>query len=480
MRLQKLQLGLLLASFSLLLFACKNENAPQNQTEPIEDISSSESTEVSNKQYMVEPRLENVDVAFRTFEVPANEAKVIELENGTSIEIPANAFVDVNGNPVTEDIELRYREFHDAAAVLASGIPMKVMQADGQEAYMQTAGMFEINAYVAELPVQLAENKEIMVNMASNVEGDYDFWNYDSQAGKWINAGTNTPVANPKKAAAKKQLAMLQKEAKAKNLVAPVKPVKFDKKKPVLNFDVNYKAFPELQKMGGIVWQYSGNDPKMSPRKNKWIYKEEWDYVDLKAGKRNNEYQMVLSNKDKKFLMDVVPSQKGNQFEEALATYQKDLKAYQAGAGDIQKQKELYIQQATFVRSFAIAGMGIHNYDILMKNGDNIRMMADFDFGTVSPEVKNMIPVYLIAGDRRSVVAFSMEDWDKFGFDPGVDNLLVAVLPGNKLAAFTQADFDANRNALANAKGGEYTFKMKVIADGITSMEDLRGMIERV
>lgn len=480
MRLQRLQIGLFLTCFTLLLFACKNENATQNQTTETDDISAVKTAETTTAQYMVEPRLKDVDVAFRTFEVPANEAKTIELENGTTIEIPADAFVDVNGNPVTEDIELRYREFHDAASVLASGIPMKVMQADGQEAYMQTAGMFEINAYVAELPVQLAENKEIMVNMASNVDGAYDFWNYDAAAGKWVNAGTNQPVLNPKKEAAKQRLAVLEKEAKTKNLVAPVKPVKFDKKKPVLNFDVNYEAFPELQKMNGIVWQYSGSDPKMSPRKNKWIYQEEWDYVELKQGKRSNEYQMVLSNDAKKFLMDVVPSQKGNQFEESLAEYQQNLADYKKGAGDIQQQKELYVQQAKFVRSFAIAGMGIHNYDILMKNGDNIRMMADFDFGTVSPEVKNMIPVYLITGDRRSVVAFSMEDWDKFGFDPSQENLLVAVLPGNKLAAFTEADFAANRDALANAKNGNFTFKMKVIADGITSMEDLRGMIDQV
>lgn len=480
MYLQKLRMGLFLTCFSILLFSCQNENTSQNQTTATDDISAVETAETTTASYTVEPRLKDVDVAFRTFEVPHNEAKTIELENGTTIEIPADAFVDANGNPVTEAVELRYREFHDAADVLASGIPMKVMQADGQEAYMQTAGMFEINGYVAELPVQLAENKEIMVNMASNVAGDYDFWNYNEKAGKWMNAGTNTPVVNPKKEAAKQQLALLEKEAKAKKLVAPVKPVKFDKKKPALNFDVNYKAFPELQKMNGIVWQYSGSDPKMSPRKNKWIYKEEWDYVELKKGKRSNEYQMVLSNDAKNFLMDVVPSQKGNQFEESLAEYQKNLAEYKKGAGDIQKQKELYIQQAKFVRSFAIAGMGIHNYDILMKNGDNIRMMADFDFGTVSPEVKNMIPVYLITGDRRSVVAFSMEDWDKFGFDPSQENLLVAVLPGNKLAAFTEEDFTAHRDALANAKNGEYTFKMKVIADGITSMEDLRGMIDRV
>jgi len=470
----KLQLSFLLACF-VCFFSC--QNAPS--TTEVEHTAIEETPNATSIKYSVTPPLENVDVAFKTFDMKASEAKTIEFKNGTSIEIPANAFVDANGNLVTEDVEIRYREFHDAADVLASGIPMKVVQKDGREAYMQTAGMFEINAYVAELPVQLADNKEIMVNMASNVPGAYDFWNYDAKEGRWINAGVNNPVKNPKKEAAKQELAQLEKSGLV-NVKPPMKPVKFDKAKPVLNFDVNYSAFPELNKMNGIVWQYSGSDPKMSPRKNKWIYKEEWDYVDLKTGDRPNEFQMVLSNKEKKFVMDVCPSQKGKQFEQAMADYQAKLKGYKAGTGNLAAKKEVYKAQAEFVRSFAISGMGIHNYDILLKNSDNIMVNADFDFGTVSPELAKMIPVYLISADRRSVVAFPKHDWNKFGFDPNQENLIVAVLPGNKLAAFTQEDFQNNFDALQNANDGEFTFKLKEIAGGVKSLADLKGMIEQV
>ena len=210
------------------------------------DISTAEVS--SSPQYEVAPPLKGVDVAFHHFEMKPTEAKTIELENGTSIEIPANAFVDKNGNPITEDVEIRYREFHTAADVLASGIPMKVQQEDGKEAYMQTAGMFEINAYVAELPVYLAEEKTININMASHVDGEYDFWNYDANAGTWINAGKNQALPNPKKAAARTALAVAEKKTQSLGLTKPIRPIKFDKSKPVLNFDVNYKAFPELQR----------------------------------------------------------------------------------------------------------------------------------------------------------------------------------------------------------------------------------------
>ena len=265
MHLQKLQLGLLLTLFAGFLWSCNQEKTSQTNVSQISEIPINQSPKAADKPYVVQPPLSKVDVAFQTFEMRPNEAKTIELANGTTIEIPADAFVDANGNPVTQDVEIRYREFHDAAAVLSSGIPMKVRQPDGQEAYMQTAGMFEINAYVAELPLQLAENKQIMVNMASNVDGSYDFWNYDVKAGQWVNAGVNEPAINPKKEAAKVALAKMEKELKSKNTTAPVMPAKFDKSKPVLNFDVNYNVFPELQQMKGIVWQYSGNDSKMNP-----------------------------------------------------------------------------------------------------------------------------------------------------------------------------------------------------------------------
>ena len=47
-------------------------------------------------------------------------------KNGTHISIPKSAFVDKNGNLVTENVVVKFREFHDAKSILLSGIPMQM------------------------------------------------------------------------------------------------------------------------------------------------------------------------------------------------------------------------------------------------------------------------------------------------------------------------------------------------------------------
>ncbi|NJN77433.1 MAG: hypothetical protein HC803_03155 [Saprospiraceae bacterium] len=61
-------------------------------------------------------------------------------------------------------VDISYREFHDAAAIIASGIPMTNSEGDK---YMETAGMFEINGSQNGQEVGIADDKEIEVKMGS-------------------------------------------------------------------------------------------------------------------------------------------------------------------------------------------------------------------------------------------------------------------------------------------------------------------------
>jgi len=121
--------------------------------------------------------------------------------------------------------------------------------------------------------------------------------------------------------------------------------------------------------------------------------------------------------------------------------------------------------------------LGIYNYDILMKSPDNFLFAANFDFGKDVPKSHSKVNVYLITNDARSVVAFPYGDRKRFGIDPSIDNQLVAILPNNKIATFSQKDFDANLDAMEEAKGKSYTFKMKVKSEPITNMDDLSKAI---
>ncbi len=421
------------------------------------------------------PPLEEIDVEFNSFEVQPTQAQTIEMENGSSIEIPANSFVDSKGNPISEPVKVHYREFHNAAQIMASGIPMEVIGENGEKAWMQTAGMFEMQATTKSgSEVFISEDKPVNVNMASYEDGEYPFWYFNPEKGNWEELGTNNPTPNPKMLKLEQESAL---SAKAEIPSQPAKPVKFDKSKAALNFNINYENFPDLKQMKGMVWQYAGDDAKADPVNNKWIFKEPWDYANLEAGDKPNQYQIVLSNSEKTFVIPAVPSRKGKHFEKAMKEFQKQSMEYKSYVENKTAQREMMQTQAEFVRSFSVQNLGIYNYDILIKRQGTIQVMADFDFGNLPSHVKKMIPVYLITGEGRSVVAFPRENWDRFVFDPQMANHLIAVLPGNKLATFSNNDFQDERNNLEMANKGDYVFKMQIHDQEVKSIEDIQHVL---
>jgi hypothetical protein len=130
-------------------------------------------------------------------------------------------------------------------------------------------------------------------------------------------------------------------------------------------------------------------------------------------------------------------------------------------------------RQADFVRSFQIQNMGIYNCDALINNPGALAFEAKFDFGSDVPVAHNKVNVYLITNDARSVIAYPFSRRRNFLVDAGMDNQLIAILPNNKYAIFSQADFDENLEAMKNARGKVFTFKMNVETEPLGSVEDL-------
>ena len=94
--------------------------------------------------------------------------------------------------------------------------------------------------------------------------------------------------------------------------------------------------------------------------------------------------------------------------------------------------------------------------------------------------MRKMIPVYLITGQGRSVVAFPYENWDSFIVNPNMDNRLIAVLPGNKLAVFSQKDFNENMGQLERSRKSEFTFKMKILDKKVESVAAINEVISTI
>ncbi len=119
----------------------------------------------------VKPVFSNTDVAFKHLIVNTEKGANFKLPNGTKIVVPQDAFVDKNNKPIVGNVDLQYREFHNAAQILASGIPMTYDSA-GVTHQFESAGMFEMRGFQHNEPVFIAQNKGIDVDMASFVKGD--------------------------------------------------------------------------------------------------------------------------------------------------------------------------------------------------------------------------------------------------------------------------------------------------------------------
>ncbi|MFL5765755.1 MAG: hypothetical protein ACJ77K_17545 [Bacteroidia bacterium] len=133
----------------------------------------------------VKPPIEGVDVEREVYTLNPAVDNVISYPSGTMIRIPANAFVDKDGNPVTSTVQINYREFRDPVDFLVSGIPMKYDTA-GVTTNFESAGMFELTANVGNEAVQMAPDKMIDMNFqTTSRDSTYNFYSFNDQTGNW-------------------------------------------------------------------------------------------------------------------------------------------------------------------------------------------------------------------------------------------------------------------------------------------------------
>ncbi|HEY0029840.1 MAG TPA: hypothetical protein VGC65_03695 [Bacteroidia bacterium] len=138
-----------------------------------------------SKYANVIPPIKGIDVERTNYKINPGIENIVTYPSGTKILIPANAFIDKNGQPVTTSVTLSYREFRDPVDFLVSGIPMKYDTA-GEVTNFESAGMFEMTASTLNEPVALAADKNIDMNFAStSKDSTYNFYAFNDSTGNW-------------------------------------------------------------------------------------------------------------------------------------------------------------------------------------------------------------------------------------------------------------------------------------------------------
>lgn len=478
-----------------LLVACTSNSSQQandanlTKIETLADASESASETQTNLREIAPP-IENVLVPSTAMEVEVSEDFLEEMDNGTKIHIPANSLVDANGDPVEGKVDVTYREFHDVADVIMSGIPMHYDSA-GETHVLQTAGMVEIRASQDGKPVFIADGKEINVEMASFQDGGYNLYNLNEGTGNWSYIETSTPQPNPR------FQVIEEVEELPEVTYTPFKPRKAVEGEPVFPIDADFKRYPELAHFKDLDWQWAGVEEEgcINPVEEQWVFGQIWTKAQLDAKDIDKGlFYLTLSNAQKRAIMLVTPVVPEDGYEKAMASYESAINKMgkvlvarkEAQLARIERQKrmlnaqQLAERQARLVRNFEVQEFGIYNWDKIIKMQEPMQIMASFEFkdsGLEEDELAQIDRVFLVVPDENIVVPYVKgarwgSSWENFIFSPSVKNKIIAVLPDNRIAVFDENDFA--KNAIDSEK---YTFSMRTLDKKINSPEDLKAVL---
>lgn len=116
----------------------------------------------------------------QTKEVTANVHSEITGANGTKIEIPANAFVDAFGNPVTGKVNIKLTEAVSLEDIVIGGLTTRT--SDG--GVLESKGMINVQAYQGNN--QLYLKKDITVTLPTDFEEGFSYYEGEIENGDLV------------------------------------------------------------------------------------------------------------------------------------------------------------------------------------------------------------------------------------------------------------------------------------------------------
>lgn len=458
-----------LSYFYLPIVALIILSACNSSTQADADQSTAETATSFVAQRHIDPPFENIDVAHQTFSFSAEKGAGLTLSNGTQIDIPASVLVDEKGQAVNGTVELQYREFHDVADLLMSGIPMNYDSA-GQQHIFQTAGMMEMNAYQDGKPLEIAQGKEIVVKMASYTESDaYNSYFFNEVSNNWEFTGTNTPEPNERRASSLAELASQPLPAK------PQQPTMQSGEKVSFNFDVDYSRYPELAPFKKIQWQYAGIEQEgyLNPDTEKWIFGETWTSAEVNAfNAAKGQYYLKLTSRGRQANMIVTPVISEAEYENAMTIYRNLQQDYTQVSQSYQIEKTRLEAQANMLRTLSVQNFGIYNCDRIfrMEQQRVIAARYDFDQSFENNKFVQISTIYLLMPEENAIIPYRIDR--DFVYSPALNNQLIAILPGNEIAIFDANDFASNKIT------STYTFLLKSTGKKVNTPEELRNLLD--
>ncbi|MEL6942098.1 MAG: hypothetical protein AAFO82_05465 [Bacteroidota bacterium] len=327
------------------------------------------------EQPYINPPLENVSPTFASYQVNGSTGGTYDYGENSKLIVPQGAFQGANGQAIEGEVNLFYREMHDAVDFFLSGIPLTYDSA-GVNYTLESAGMIEIYAEQDGKRVRMMPGKSIDIELASeisipflNVPPKFNIYKLDVEARNWVYQEPNqmsvlTSAAlsdNPAIQAYQNQLeeitrqeqqALAQLETRIAQPSSPQKPNTRNNDLPTLELDFldsftgSEKAKSIKDQYDGAVWQLSPNSQTIPSD----AAGKEWESADMRA-LENGEFELSLIKGDERLNLIVQPVLLDADYAKALEQYEADLLAYEQQS--VQREQALAADRTAIENEFA-------------------------------------------------------------------------------------------------------------------------------
>lgn len=324
----------------------------------------------TQQKKFIQPITKDAKLAYSKYTVNANKGGVITHSSKSQITVPKAAFVKKDGKEVTGSVEIHYREMHDVADQLVSGIPMMYDSA-GSKFHFESAGMVDIKGFHNGEEVFIRPGKNLDINMVSRKDGSrFNVYYLDTIAKKWNFIGKDKIIGIDEVAESKTEHHTPQKmeltsvekqiqqsieglQQKKEELIVttdkkiaalptpaePQKPVAANKQRKQFTLDVNYDKFPELKSFKGCVFEVGEENTQYTKEFSEITWSDAYITSGTQKGKN---YTLNLEKGYRKEKLIVYPVLAGKKLEEAQAFYEKKFAEYEMAFADRKEKEKQY------------------------------------------------------------------------------------------------------------------------------------------
>ncbi|MBR9861666.1 hypothetical protein GYB22_13155 [bacterium] len=425
-------------------------------------FSCSKTSQTASFHQSITPPFEEINLAPGVYSFDVSEDFEFITETGTQVSVPANSFVDKDGNPIMGEVQLEFTEYHGATDIMLSGIPMTIQTQEGQCEYFESAGMFTMDGKQGDAEIEIAEGKSIEVNLASfEEESDYSSFVFNEEEGNWVE------IASPEAP----QVNEIKKSEEEKLPEEPVRPTEIQRATSddqVFELAVNTNTNPEFEGIQNLLWRPADRGFTFAPQgairepklycldREKSIYK-----LEGKVGKEDIN-------------MDVQPVLFGSNFRKAQAVFRAKLEDYTEKFKEREKLKTRINKMAAFHRQMTVQSFGTYNFDRFMKMKNSVSLKPLF----IIPAVAALKNAFLVIGKDKCLIPFRGSD------NPSLEMMMNEKVPMDiitineegEIFEFTKRDFK-NLNFPEIRRKKEYSFEMKPTGLKVTDRSKLETYI---